>query len=120
MRAWQRLCARAHGCVQIKEAPTAVTVLTPDNFDKIVMDPTKDVLVEFYAPWCGHCKSLAPIYEKVAATYAGEPNVRPSLPLLSFPFVYHLSMAVCAAVLRVVRVMGVCVCVLGGCCQAGL
>lgn len=60
---------------KIKEAPTAVTVLTPDNFDKIVMDPTKDVLVEFYAPWCGHCKSLAPIYEKVAATYAGEPNV---------------------------------------------
>lgn len=32
-------------------APSEVVVLTPANFDKIVKDPTKDVLVEFYAPW---------------------------------------------------------------------
>ncbi len=61
---------------KIKEVPTAVTVLTPDNFDAIALDPTKDVLVEFFAPWCGHCKQLAPKYEQVAATFKGEPNVR--------------------------------------------
>jgi len=49
-------------------------VLTKDNFDKYVMDPTKNVLVEFYAPWCGHCKNLAPTYEKVADTFKNEPN----------------------------------------------
>jgi len=49
-------------------------VLTKDNFDDIVLSPTKNVLVEFYAPWCGHCKSLAPIYEKVGATFKNEPN----------------------------------------------
>jgi len=49
--------------------------LTPSNFDAIALDPTKDVLVEFYAPWCGHCKHLAPDYEKVAAAFASEPNV---------------------------------------------
>ncbi|KAH6582366.1 hypothetical protein BASA60_001970 [Batrachochytrium salamandrivorans] len=45
-----------------------VTVLTPDNFDKIV-GGQQDVLVEFYAPWCGHCKSLEPLYEEVATSY---------------------------------------------------
>lgn len=47
-------------------------VLTKDNFDQHVLDPTKNVLVEFYAPWCGHCKSLAPVYEKVADTFKTE------------------------------------------------
>lgn len=49
-------------------------VLNNDNFDKYVMDPTKNVLIEFYAPWCGHCKSLAPTYEKVAETFKSESN----------------------------------------------
>jgi protein disulfide-isomerase A1 len=39
------------------------------------MDSSKDVLVEFYAPWCGHCKSLAPIYDEVAAKLANNPNI---------------------------------------------
>lgn len=36
------------------------------NHDEIVRDPKKDVLVKYYAPWCGHCKRLAPIYENMA------------------------------------------------------
>jgi len=60
---------------RIKEAPTAVTVLTDENFDSIVKDSNKNVLVEFYAPWCGHCKSLAPIYEKLATWFSSEPDV---------------------------------------------
>jgi len=60
---------------RIKEAPTAVTVLTDSNFDSIVLDTNKNVLVEFYAPWCGHCKSLAPVYEKLATAFASEPDV---------------------------------------------
>lgn len=60
---------------RVKKAPSNVVDLTSANFDSIVLDGTKDVLVEFYAPWCGHCKSLAPEYEKVANAFAGESSV---------------------------------------------
>ncbi|KAG8369092.1 hypothetical protein BUALT_Bualt15G0114200 [Buddleja alternifolia] len=61
--------------VKIASIPSNVVILTPDNFDEIVLDEKKDVLVEFYAPWCGHCKSLAPIYEKVASAFKQEEDV---------------------------------------------
>ena len=41
-----------------------------DTFNKIVGDNKKDVFVEIYAPWCGFCKKIAPVYEKLAAAYA--------------------------------------------------
>lgn len=61
--------------VKLATVPSSVVVLTEDNFKEVVLDETKDVLVEFYAPWCGHCKSLAPIYEKVASAYKSEEDV---------------------------------------------
>jgi len=57
-----------------KEAPSDVVVLTDSNFDSVV-NGGKNVLVKFYAPWCGHCKSLAPIWEKVATDLARDEDV---------------------------------------------
>ena len=54
-----------------KKAPSAVVELDPSNFDAVVGQPGVHALVEFFAPWCGHCKSLAPKYEKVRALVCG-------------------------------------------------
>lgn len=59
----------------VPKIASAVTVLNSKNFDSIALDKTKNVLVKFYAPWCGHCKTLAPKYEIVAKTFAGDKNV---------------------------------------------
>jgi protein disulfide-isomerase A1 len=46
-----------------------VQIVVAKNYDDIVLDDTKDVLIEFYAPWCGHCKALAPKYDILAGLY---------------------------------------------------
>jgi protein disulfide isomerase family A protein 3 len=49
-----------------EENDESVKTLVAKNFNEVVNDETKDVLIEFYAPWCGHCKTLAPVYEELA------------------------------------------------------
>jgi len=52
-----------------------VVVVVGTEFQKIVMDTTKDVLVKYYAPWCGHCKALAPHWEKLGEHFASHPDI---------------------------------------------
>ena len=56
-------------------ASSSVLDLIPGNFDKVVLKSGKPALVEFFAPWCGHCKNLAPIYEELGAKFASEGKV---------------------------------------------
>merc|ERR1712087_303942 len=51
-----------------------VYVLVGSEFEKVV-GGDKDVFVEYYAPWCGHCKRLAPEYEKVGEAFSDVESV---------------------------------------------
>jgi len=53
-----------------------VTVVTGRTFDELVTNSDKDVFIEFYAPWCGHCKQLAPTWDKLAEKFASVDSVR--------------------------------------------
>lgn len=83
--------------------PSYVTVLSESNFKSEIVESDTDALVEFYAPWCGHCKKLTPEYEKVAAAYKNEAGVKVA------KVGTHVALAVVVVVVLVMLIDVVCV-----------
>lgn len=57
------------------ETSSLVKHANEDNFDAIVIRSIKPSLVDFWAPWCGPCRSIGPLLEDLANDYDGKANV---------------------------------------------
>ncbi len=53
----------------------SLSTLTDENFASEVISSKLPVMVDFYATWCGPCKALSPIVEKLATEFAGKLKV---------------------------------------------
>lgn len=60
------LSALLSNCWALYPPNSNVIELTPSNFDKLVTNGDEVWVVEFFAPWCGHCQQLVPEYQKAA------------------------------------------------------
>jgi len=59
----------------VPESQGANVKIVGKNFDDVVMNSDADVFIKMYAPWCGHCKSMAPAWEEFAESMAGDDSV---------------------------------------------
>jgi thioredoxin 1 len=64
------------GCSsQHASGPSDAIELTDDSFQATVLDASQPVLVDFWGPWCGPCRTMGPIVDELATQYKGSIKV---------------------------------------------
>jgi len=70
-RAYMEGSLKAHlkSAERVDDSEMAVKVIVSADFDERVIKSGKDVFLQFHAPWCGHCKALAPKFEELGLVF---------------------------------------------------
>jgi thioredoxin 2 len=70
------VCGKCHAPLPFSSAfPDHAVEVSDWSFQKEVLDFPGPVLVEFFAPWCGHCQRLSPVLDQLASEYSGRVKV---------------------------------------------
>src|SRR5215831_759723 len=75
---WNELCVPGTLLSRItskERVMSAVQEVTDSNFDAEVLQSATPVLIDFWAPWCGPCRAIAPVVDELAKEYAGKLKV---------------------------------------------
>ncbi len=56
-------------------ASDAIIEISDSNFESEVVNSDLPVLIDFWAPWCGPCRAIAPLVEEISSSYAGKIKV---------------------------------------------
>ncbi len=76
--------------VKVDKSGDTAQAVTDDDFEKEVLESEGPVFVKFYAPWCGHCKTLEPIWNNVASELKGKVKIAKIDATVNCIYYWHL------------------------------